>query len=310
MVKVPRGYSVGGRHTKSSVTLSACESQIGETVLIDDPLPNSWQDLQTGVQRIFRNVGLYADVEVDLETPRGSVNVDVLAVDVRSVDKIRYVVECKNWGSAVPQSVVHSFTTVMQETGANIGLIISKHGLQQGAVRYTQNTNIVGMTYLEFQQRYFEAWWKRYFCPRIGDAADRPLQYVEEFNTDRDNAYERLSRRDQDKFDRLRRANGRPVMFMSMFNYMAVSTVLNTGTMLDVPANLSEFKNHVLAKITPHIEWHCDTFRGLLDIMLEYLADVEADFDALFGGSIFESREPISRVTADGPPLDDGIYHR
>lgn len=198
----------------------------------------------------------------------------------------------------------------MQETGANIGLVISKQGLQQGAKRYTQNTNIVGMTYLEFQQRYFEAWWKRYFCPRIGDAADKPLQYIEEFNIDRDDAYKKLSRQGQDKFDRLRRENSGPVMFMSMFNYMALSPMLGTGTMLDVPTNLSEFKNNVLAKITPHIEWHCDTFRGLLGIMLQYLADVEADFDAVFGGSIFEPREPISGVTADGPPLDDGIYHR
>ncbi|MFM0158346.1 restriction endonuclease [Paraburkholderia sediminicola] len=278
--------------------------------MIDDPLPKNWRDLQTGVQRIFRNVGLRADFEVDLQTPRGSVNVDVLAVDVRSVDKIRYIVECKNWGNAVPQSVVHSFTTVMQETGANIGLIISKQGLQQGAKRYTQNTNIVGMTYLEFQQRYFEAWWKRYFCPRIGDAADKALQYTEEFNTDRDDAYKKLNRHGQDKFDRLRRENSGSVMFMSTFNYMVLSPMLDTGTMLVVPTNLSEFKNNVLARITPHIEWHCDTFRGLLDIMLQYLADVEADFYAVFGGSIFEPRDPISRVTADGPPLDDGIYHR
>jgi len=88
--------------------------------VIDDPLPKDWRDLQAGVQRIFRNVGLSADVEVDLETPRGSVNVDVLAVDVRSVDKIRYIVECKNWGNAIPQAVVHSFTTVMHETGAKL----------------------------------------------------------------------------------------------------------------------------------------------------------------------------------------------
>lgn len=266
--------------------------------------------MQTGVQRIFRNVGLIADVEVDLETPRGSVNVDVHAIDVRSVDKIRYIVECKNWGSAVPQSVVHSFTTVMHETGANIGFIISKRGLQQGAKRYTENTNIIGMTYLEFQQRYFEAWWKRYFCPRIGDAADNPLQYTEEFNSVRDGAYEKLSGRDQERFDRLRRQNGGPIMILSMFNYLAIGPALNMGTMLDVPANLDEFKTKVLAKITPHIEWHCNTFRGLLGIILEYLADVERDFDAIFGGSIFEPRDSISRVTADGPPLEDGIYHR
>jgi len=129
--------------------------------------------------------------------------VDVLAVDVRSLDKIKYLVECKNWGSAIPQLVVHSFTTVMHETGANIGFIISKHGLQKGAERYTQSTNIVGMTYLEFQQRYFHAWWQRYFCPRIGDAAHNPLQYVEPCNSVRDRAYEKLGFKDQEKFDRL-----------------------------------------------------------------------------------------------------------
>lgn len=278
--------------------------------MIDDPLPKYWRDLQTGVQRILRNVGLFADVEVDLETPRGSVNVDVHAIDVRSVDKIRYIVECKNWSSTVPQSVVHSFTTVMHETGANIGFIISKHGLQQGAKGYTENTNIVGMTYLEFQQRYFEAWWKRYFCPRIGDAADKPLRYTEDFNTLRDRAYANLSPEDQEKFDRLRREHGGSIMCLSMFNYLTLSPNLNAGTMLDLPTSLSEFKTRVLAQITPQIVWNCDTFRELLEIMLEYLADVEAEFDSIFGGSIFEPRDPISGVTADGPPLEDGIYHR
>lgn len=47
--------------------------------MIDHPLPKNWRDLQAGVQHIFRNVGLIADVEVDLETPRGSVNVGVHA---------------------------------------------------------------------------------------------------------------------------------------------------------------------------------------------------------------------------------------
>lgn len=56
--------------------------------MIDDPLPDDWRELQAGVQRIFRNVGMKADVEVDLQTPRGTINVDVLAIDTRSVDKI------------------------------------------------------------------------------------------------------------------------------------------------------------------------------------------------------------------------------
>nr|WP_263441305.1 restriction endonuclease [Klebsiella variicola] len=268
----------------------------------------NWKDLQNGVQRIFRNVGLYAEVEVNVETPRGSVNVDVLATDPRSVDKIRYIVECKNWGSSIPQTVVHSFTTVMHETGANIGFIISKHGFQHGAKQYTQSTNITGMTYLEFQQRYFEAWWKRYFCPLIGDAADKVYLYTEEFNHQRDRAYGDLTSQNKEKFDNLKRQEGGSIMILSMFNYFTISRRLNIGALLDVPISLDDFKGTVLSKITPHIQWHCDTFRGLLIIILEYLADLKAEFESIFGGDIFERTDNISGVTIDGPPLEDGIY--
>ena len=275
--------------------------------VIDDPLPMNWQDLQTGVQRIFRNVGLYAEVEAKVETPRGSVNVDVLAIDPRSVDKIRYIVECKNWASPVPQTVVHSFTTVMHETGANIGFIISKYGLQYGAKQYTQNTNITGMTYLDFQQRYFEAWWKRYFCPLIGDAADKVLLYTEEFNHQRDQAYDNLTPHNKEKFDKLRQQEGGSIMILSMFNYMSISRGLNTGTLLDVPKTLDDFKATVLSQITPHIQWHCDTFRELLITILEYLEDVKSEFELIFGGDIFDRTDNNSSVTIDGPPLQASI---
>ena len=272
--------------------------------MIDNPFPADWRELQEGVRRIFRNIGLAADVEVNLETPRGSVTVDVLAVDGRSVDKIKYVVECKNWNSAVPQTVVHAFTTVMHETGANIGFIISKHELQSGAAQYTRHTNISGLTYLEFQQRYFEVWWRRYFCPRIGDAADRPLQYTEEFNTLRDRKYNELSDERKAAFDTLRSEHWQSIMILSMFNFHSMSPMLRTGTLLNVPQDLETFKNEVLSKITPHIVWQCSSFRELLDIMLQYLADVEAEFNAVFGGCIFDL-QPISKVDHDGPPLDD-----
>ena len=268
--------------------------------MLDDPYPEKWYDLQLGVRRIFRNVGLSAEVEVDLITPRGSVNVDVLAIDERSLDKIKYIVECKNWSSSIPQSVVHSFTTVMQETGANVGFIISKNGLQSGAKEYTKNTNIVGLTYLEFQQRYFDAWWKRYFCPRIGDAADRVLQYTEEFNGHRDREFNNLPQDKKEVFEQLRSQYAVHSMTLSMFNLLAISPSFNTGKLLDVPSDLESFKENVLAQITPGVEWHCNTFRGLLDIILQFLGDVEKEFNSLFGGYIFDI-EPISGVGPEGP---------
>jgi hypothetical protein len=101
--------------------------------MIDDPLPEDWHDLQTGVARILREIGLIVEENKLVATPRGSVALDVYAVDKGSVDQISYIVECKNWSKRLEQTVVHSFTTVMAETGANIGFVVSKYGLQEGA---------------------------------------------------------------------------------------------------------------------------------------------------------------------------------
>lgn len=270
--------------------------------MIDNPQPVSWQDLQFGVQRIFRNLGLRAEVEVDLETPRGSVNVDVLATDIRSLDKITYIVECKNWGNTIPQSVVHSFTTVMHETGANVGFIISKHGLQNGAKRYTKDTNITGMTYLEFQQRYFDAWWRRYFCPRIGDAADEPLQYVEPVNCKRDREYAKLSPKAQKRFSQLKRERGAIIMALAMLNAPLIMPYM--GGLGSAPNNPDEFKTILLKQLAPDIEYPCSTFRELLDIILKYLSNTKAEFDDIFGGPIFKAMKSMSKVTVQGPPLD------
>ncbi len=273
--------------------------------MIDDPNPKDWRELQNGVKRLFRNIGLSAEIEVNIKTPRGSVSVDVVAVDVRSVDKITYNVECKNWKVAIPQSVVHSFTTVMHETGANIGFIISRYGLQTGAEQYTKSTNITGLTYLEFQQRYFEAWWRRYFCPRVGDAADVLLQYVEICNSARDREYEKLTSEGQMAFDRLRSEYEVPAMVFSMFNYHIVAPVLDASKVAGLPVSVEDFEKRVLSLIAPNEQWKCETFREVLELILKYLSDAVDKFNDLFGGAIFEHHAPISNVDVDGPPLDD-----
>lgn len=275
--------------------------------MIDNPCPDKWQDLQLGVKRIFRNVGLSSDIEVNIPTPRGSVNVDVLAIDGLSLDNIKYIVECKNWSSAIPQSVIHSFTTVMHETGANIGFIISKHGLQSGAKEYTRSTNIVGLTYLEFQQRYFEAWWTRYFCPRVGDAADRVLQYTEEFNHHRDKEYNKLSKENKDLFDRLRSEYRVSSFMLAMFNMLSISPMIDTGTLLNPPSDIKTFKMEVLSKIAPGVTWYGSTFRELLDGILQYFLDAEENFNSIFGRYIFDTN-PISGVGIDGPSIDVNRY--
>ncbi len=88
--------------------------------MIEIPEPKEWKSLQSGFCRIFNEIGLHAEENKLIITPRGSVSLDVFAIDIGSVDSIQYVVECKNWKNSIPQSVVHAFTTIMHEVGANI----------------------------------------------------------------------------------------------------------------------------------------------------------------------------------------------
>lgn len=63
--------------------------------MIENPDPSNWQSLQEGVCSIFNEIGLEAEIGKRIETPRGTVEIDVYAVDQNSVDKIKYIVECK-----------------------------------------------------------------------------------------------------------------------------------------------------------------------------------------------------------------------
>jgi len=269
--------------------------------VIDDPLPQSWKDLQDGVARIFTNLGLIADTEVTVATPRGSVTLDVLALDSASLDNIKYVVECKNWGAAIPQSVVHSFTTVMHETGANIGFIISRVGLQSGAEKYTESTNISGLTYLEFQQRYFNSWWYRYFCPLVGDAADKPLQFIEPINSARDTAYNDLSAEKKAEFDALRERNGILVMMLSMLNIGFIAPHLVRGDFQRPPPSIEAFKLSV-ASVAPHVTLSAASYRGIMHELIDYLQDLSVQFDAVLGFELFPGDLSLTGVTLTGPP--------
>lgn len=262
--------------------------------MIDDPSPTDWRELQAGVCRLFNEVGLTSTVEKEIHTPRGTVVVDVHAIDEKSVDKIQYIVECKNWSQAIPQTVVHAFTTVMAETGANIGFIVSLRGLQSGAVRYTDNTNIHGLTYLELQQRYLPVWWERYFCPAIGDAADDLLQYVEPFNSFRSRQIDGLSNEGQQKYRTLLEKFGTFGMTLSFFNmgrYINLHKRPNsTGDLLLSPEGVEPFKRGLLNEHWSFFDWKSTTFRDLLEEIRTNLNLATSEFNELFGRNIFEDQ--------------------
>jgi hypothetical protein len=258
--------------------------------MIDDYDVSNWRELQNSVCRLFNEVGLIANTEVPLSTPRGVVEVDVYAVDERSIDKVSYIVECKNWSSTVPQHVVHSFTTVMQEAGANIGYIVSREGLQSGAEKYTKNTNIRGLTYQDLQIHYFEAWWRNYFCVNVANAAENVCFYTEPFNIRRNECLENLSSINLDRFNELR--NKWAPFSMLMWHHDIKTMIPNYEYGMDTPTSIEEYKQKFVDVLGEDFSFESECWRDLLNEICGSLRLVEQELHSIFGKNIFEDRKP------------------
>lgn len=277
---------VSGIFSKNVSEGSLCEfiATVPSTFsMIESSEIGDWAQLQRSVCRLLNEIGLSAQEAVTLTTPRGKVEVDVFAIDELSVDKTQYIVECKNWATAIPQHVVHSFTTVMQETGANIGFIVSQVGLQAGAERYTQNTNIIGLTFDELQRRYFEPWWKRHFCKVVATCAEKVCFYTEPFNITRDKALEGLSSTQLETFAKIQQRYCAFAMLMWHADLATISPHYGQA----VPSSIEDYKSKFVELIGEHLDFKSVYWRDLLEEICEKLAAVQQELDQLFGRDVF-----------------------
>src|SRR5687768_16642718 len=101
--------------------------------MITSDVPASWQELEAAVARILDRSGLTVEHPKHLETVRGGVDIDVFAVQLVDGRAVVVLCECKNWNRPVPQEVVYAFRSVMADSGAHIGYVISARGFQTGA---------------------------------------------------------------------------------------------------------------------------------------------------------------------------------
>jgi hypothetical protein len=164
------------------------------------PNVKNWQELQDKVCLLLNQVGFEAETNKKVSVPRGNIDLDVYAVDPNSIDKIEYIIECKNWEHRIPQTIIHSFTSVMNETGGNIGYIISKNGFQKGAFDFVENTNIKILTFEQLQERYSESWLINYFYREI-DIISRDLKdYTDVINSSRDTKLQGISEDKQKQY--------------------------------------------------------------------------------------------------------------
>lgn len=125
---------------------------------IFDDSPETWQELQNMVGRLFSEIGCTVEVGKTVELVRGAKEIDVYVEDNAGTPHSKYLCECKFWSKAIPQEIVHAFRTVVSDFGANQGFVISKVGFQAGCLRAVENTNIQLLTFDDLQKQFFSRW--------------------------------------------------------------------------------------------------------------------------------------------------------
>ena len=171
---------------------------------IDPRPPADWKGLQTQVARILSECGLNAEFNKPVTLVRGTVNVDVYAVDSNNIPPGVYVCERKNWGSNVPKEQVHAFRSVVADSGANHGFMISSHGFQSGAYEAARLSNIQLLTWDEFDVAWQKRWIEKCLKQRFRDASDKISDYLDPIGSRAlGRRMDRLSAKDREEFVKL-----------------------------------------------------------------------------------------------------------
>ena len=104
---------------------------------------SNWQIYQQEAAQFFIDLGLSAVVEKKIQGVRGKHKIDVFVTGrVHSLD-LRWIIECKHWASNVPKEKVLTLLSIVQDIGADKGILLSEVGFQSGAIRVSRNTNIL-----------------------------------------------------------------------------------------------------------------------------------------------------------------------
>lgn len=120
--------------------------------------PNDWMQLELLVAEILNQCGFNTERGKQISTVRGIVDIDVYAEDYSSTPSSVYLIECKYWNTNIPQTVIHSFRTIVSDYGSQHGLIIARKGFQSGAYEATKNTNIHLLSWKDFLSLFEKRW--------------------------------------------------------------------------------------------------------------------------------------------------------
>ncbi|WP_435123930.1 restriction endonuclease [Micromonospora tulbaghiae] len=111
-----------------------------------------WKQYQREVAAFLSSLGFDTKVDETVHGARAVHDIDVTARSrVAGVNQL-WIVECKLWKRPVPKERVLTFRGVVEDVGADRGVLFSESGFQSGAKTAAQKTNISLTSFADFER--------------------------------------------------------------------------------------------------------------------------------------------------------------
>jgi hypothetical protein len=102
----------------------------------------AWNEYQEAVAAFFRELGLQAETNTQVDGTRTKHDVDVVVRSNHAGFQVLWLVECKWWASRVPKEKVLALRSIVHDVGADRGFIMAEEGYQKGALEAAHLTNV------------------------------------------------------------------------------------------------------------------------------------------------------------------------
>lgn len=232
--------------------------------MITDCIPKNWKSLQDEVATILKECNFNVETEKVISSIRSNIEIDVFAKEEIEGREYSILCECKYWDTNIPQHVIHSFRTVLNDIGANIGYIISKKSFQKAAYDAVKSTNIKLCSYSDFLSEFETTWLKRYFTEEVTNKLGPLFSYAEPLLPE---WFPKMSEDDQNEFIKLKEKYN--IFSITLVHYTKVARMLDEEIpTLPLIERLKPDTN--LDKYIPTEILNIATYREFLKLSLEY----------------------------------------
>jgi len=105
-------------------------------------MADGWKEYQEEVADFFRSLGLDAETEVTIKGIRTDHDIDVIVRSRHVGFETLWLVECKHWKTPVSKLHVLGLREIVNDIGADRGILLSESGFQSGAIEAANLTNV------------------------------------------------------------------------------------------------------------------------------------------------------------------------